>query len=489
MGGFNIRQKQADVLVRVINLNNPLAPGKDPGDLYKVLVLDRFTKDIVAPLLRLNDLRRNGVTLHLMLEAERQPIPDVPAVYLVQPSTANAERIIADAAAGLYEAMHLNFTSSIPSRTLESIAAGTVRAGAAHRIAKLYDQYVAFIALEPSLFSLGQPNCYVELNDPSAKDTQIEEVETQLQKYRASVDDINKHSAAGAREGVYVDPDELIRRNTHNLMAAVSSLPELQEQKRTLDKHTNLATSLLAAIKARGLDGWHNGCEDVLCGKSDLGGVLKLVHDVLGMKLNRIVLSANEPSPAGGVGGSHEALAGLAGNQPTGQAALFDWADKTLGQGLSHVTKSVKTLLSGARQPPLVGAVEALAEGRAGSPEFESYAVFDPKAPPGRAGLDRAKGPFKECIVFMIGAGSYAERESLMTWAARSGAPAAGVPGAIGGVGGVGGGSGPGGRHLIYGATDILQGQELLAQLAELGRRCGVGPGGVELAPQQAPAN
>eukprot|EP00983_Pelagomonas_calceolata_P006157 204583-Pelagomonas_calceolata.AAC.1 len=32
-----------------------------------------------------------------------------------------------------------------------------------------------------------------------------------------------------------------------------------------------------------------------------------------------------------------------------------------------------------ARQPPLVGAVEALAEGRAGSPEFESYAVFDPK--------------------------------------------------------------------------------------------------------------
>eukprot|EP00983_Pelagomonas_calceolata_P095953 1158075-Pelagomonas_calceolata.AAC.4 len=41
--------------------------------------------------------------------------------------------------------------------------------------------------------------------------------------------------------------------------------------------------------------------------------------------------------------GSHDALAGLAGNQPTGQAALFDWADKTLGQGLSHVTKSVGT--------------------------------------------------------------------------------------------------------------------------------------------------
>jgi hypothetical protein len=162
------------VLLKVINLNSPLAPGKDPGDLYKVLILDRFSKDIVAPLLRLNDLRHNGVTLHLMLEAERQPIPDVPAVYLVQPSTGNAERIVADASAGLYETIHLNFTSSLPSRTLESIAAGTVRAGAAQRIAKVYDQYLAFTALEPSLFSLGQPNAYVELNDPSAKDSQIE---------------------------------------------------------------------------------------------------------------------------------------------------------------------------------------------------------------------------------------------------------------------------------------------------------------------------
>lgn len=29
-----------------------------------------------------------------------------------------------------------------------------------------------------------------------------------------------------------MDPDELLRRNTQNLMAAVSSLPELQEQKK-----------------------------------------------------------------------------------------------------------------------------------------------------------------------------------------------------------------------------------------------------------------
>ncbi len=59
-----------------------------------------------------------------------------------------------------------------------------------------------------------------------------EEVESQLQKYRAAVDEINKRTAAGAGQDGSFDPDELIRRNTQHLMQAVSSLPELQEQKR-----------------------------------------------------------------------------------------------------------------------------------------------------------------------------------------------------------------------------------------------------------------
>eukprot|EP00199_Chlamydomonas_sp_CCMP681_P007327 CAMPEP_0119109750 /NCGR_PEP_ID=MMETSP1180-20130426/22986_1 /TAXON_ID=3052 ORGANISM="Chlamydomonas cf sp, Strain CCMP681" /NCGR_SAMPLE_ID=MMETSP1180 /ASSEMBLY_ACC=CAM_ASM_000741 /LENGTH=51 /DNA_ID=CAMNT_0007095691 /DNA_START=34 /DNA_END=185 /DNA_ORIENTATION=+ len=49
---FNVRQKQTDVLVRALNLNSAATPGKEPSDLYKVLILDRFTKDVVAPLLR-----------------------------------------------------------------------------------------------------------------------------------------------------------------------------------------------------------------------------------------------------------------------------------------------------------------------------------------------------------------------------------------------------------------------------------------------------
>uniref|UniRef100_A0A7S0RXY2 SM/Sec1-family protein n=1 Tax=Chlamydomonas leiostraca TaxID=1034604 RepID=A0A7S0RXY2_9CHLO len=659
---FNIRQKQSDVLLKVLNLNSPSGPGKDPGELYKVLVLDRYSKDIIAPLLRLNDLRRNGVTLHLMLEADRQPIPDVPAVYLVQPSTSNIDRIIADAAGSLYESMHLNFTSSLPSRLLEQLASGAVRSNAVSKVNKIFDQYVSFIALEPNMFSLGLADAYVQLNDPAAAEAQIEamvnnivdglfsvcvtmgvvpiircprggaaehvagmldqrlrdalkarsnlfsegvlglsaslsrpllclfdrnfdlaaglahgwtykpmvhdvlgmklnritlaaeagpgpgsaaaaaaakpraydvddrdffweacgshafpkvaeEVETQLQRYKQAVDEINARTAAGAAEGAYVDGDELLRAATASLMSAVSSLPELQEQKKTLDKHTNLATALLASIKARGLDAWHSTGEDVLAGRADLAAVLKQISGPRGNaadrlrlacvwllsyegmpsdadlgELERVLKAAGvdttalayvrslkrnnltgargpESAPGGGMGGSGAAA------QSSG--ALLDWADKTLGQGLSHVTKSIKTLVSGARVAPLTGAVEALAEGKAGAPEYDTYAVFDPKAPAGRAGLERAKGPFRDVMVFMIGGGSYLEREGLVAWAARSNASA----------GTVGAGAAAGGRAILYGATEILSGEELASQLAELGRRSGLGPGGVSLAP------
>lgn len=98
-------------------------------------------------------------------------------------------------------------------------------------------------------------------------------------------------------------------------------------------------------------------------------------------------------------------------------------------------------------------AVEALMDGKAGSAEFEGYAVFDPKAPGGRpAGLDRARGPFREAIVFMIGGGNYLEREVLSTWAGRSQPP----------------------KHVLYGATEVLSGPEFVAQLAELGKKSGI---------------
>jgi hypothetical protein len=55
-----------------------------------------------------------------------------------------------------------------------------------------------------------------------------EEVESQLQKYKAAVDEINSKTAGAGGDDALMDHEELLRRNTQNLMSAVSSLPELQ---------------------------------------------------------------------------------------------------------------------------------------------------------------------------------------------------------------------------------------------------------------------
>ena len=189
--------------MRLLHLNAPQSALKQQGgaddDLYKILVLDSYTKSVIAPLLRVNDLRKHGITMHLMLENEREKIPDTPAVYFVQAKEEAVRRIVADAGGGLYDSLHLNFTPHLAKPLLEQLAtgacwvffgpaccpsmhdhsahasrAGCVRTGCSQRIAKVFDQYLSFIALEGRLFSLGLRETYLQLNDPRAQDTQVQ---------------------------------------------------------------------------------------------------------------------------------------------------------------------------------------------------------------------------------------------------------------------------------------------------------------------------
>ena len=46
-------------------------------------------------LLQVSDLRKHGITLHLMISTERQSIPDVPAIYFVEATEENVQLIVA----------------------------------------------------------------------------------------------------------------------------------------------------------------------------------------------------------------------------------------------------------------------------------------------------------------------------------------------------------------------------------------------------------
>ena len=90
----------AEAILRMLHFNEAASILKkretdDSAAPYKILVLDAFSKSIIAPLVGVQDLRlKGGVTLHLQIDTLREPITDVPAVYFVQGTASNIERIV-----------------------------------------------------------------------------------------------------------------------------------------------------------------------------------------------------------------------------------------------------------------------------------------------------------------------------------------------------------------------------------------------------------
>lgn len=133
-----------------------------------MLVYDNETRSIISPLLTVNELRSLAVTLHLGIEAPRDAIPDVSAVYFVRPTPNNIRIITDDAAAGKYRDVSIHFVTPVPRPTLEDFARGCVEAGAVGRIRRVWDQYLNFIALEHRLFTLNMRDSYAAYAHPSA---------------------------------------------------------------------------------------------------------------------------------------------------------------------------------------------------------------------------------------------------------------------------------------------------------------------------------
>lgn len=82
-----LQQAQTAALLTLLNLNDPVdilqdgtaTSAKNPAALnvpapsgppvWKVLVLDQYTKDVIATVLRVQDLRDVGVTLHVYVNS------------------------------------------------------------------------------------------------------------------------------------------------------------------------------------------------------------------------------------------------------------------------------------------------------------------------------------------------------------------------------------------------------------------------------------
>jgi sec1 family domain-containing protein 1 len=102
-------------------------------------------------------------------------IPDVPVIYLVEPTAANLQIITSDLERRLYAPAYVNFLTSIPRPLLEDFATQTATTGTAEDIAQLFDQYLNFVVSEPDLFSLGMgKDTYWAMNSAQLSDQDVD---------------------------------------------------------------------------------------------------------------------------------------------------------------------------------------------------------------------------------------------------------------------------------------------------------------------------
>lgn len=117
----------------------------------------------------------NYVARHI--SSQRHHIPDVPVLYLVEPTEANLQIIASDLSRNLYSDAYINFLSSIPRPAMENFAGQVAAAGTSENIAQLYDQYLNFVVAEPDLFSLAMGReVYWALNSAAITDDKLDEL-------------------------------------------------------------------------------------------------------------------------------------------------------------------------------------------------------------------------------------------------------------------------------------------------------------------------
>src|SRR3989338_4373116 len=139
--------------------------GNTTGDIssaWRVLILDIHAQDVIAPLLKVKELREQaGVTLHLRLEKPRQAVAGAPAIYFCMPTEENVDQIAKDVEEALFSEYRIQFLAAAPRTVLERLAKALQNVSSIHNVF-VADRALNFVALQGHLFTVPHADrlCY-----------------------------------------------------------------------------------------------------------------------------------------------------------------------------------------------------------------------------------------------------------------------------------------------------------------------------------------
>ena len=90
--------------------------------------------------MKIGDLRESNIVYNANITSKRDQLPDLPIIYLVEPTKQNFALIAKDAKEKLYDIMIVHFTK--PVESLQEFANEMKQSKQAHRVIHVQSEYI-----------------------------------------------------------------------------------------------------------------------------------------------------------------------------------------------------------------------------------------------------------------------------------------------------------------------------------------------------------
>ncbi|XP_076950625.1 SNARE-interacting protein KEULE-like isoform X2 [Bidens hawaiensis] len=134
----------------------------DSRSNWKVLIMDKVTVRVMSHSCKMAELTEEGISLVEDINKRRQPLPNLDAVYYIQPTQENIAKLLADMAGNspLYRDAYIFFSSSVPK---ELVAEIKKEPSIKPRLRAMKEMNLEYFAIDSQCFITDHGKALVEL--------------------------------------------------------------------------------------------------------------------------------------------------------------------------------------------------------------------------------------------------------------------------------------------------------------------------------------